>query len=103
MQVILTSSVLVCYLINFVGGSPPSYHIPLAATRADENNFVIGIFPFERDVKTAFIPTLVAGVKFPVDLFFDDFFHRYKPPEFKMKKLLVTRVLIFRDWISSIT
>jgi hypothetical protein len=60
---------------NFGGGDLPSYLVPLAATRADENNFVMAIFPFERDVKTAFIPALVAGVKFPLDLFFDHFFH----------------------------
>jgi hypothetical protein len=93
----------VCYLINFAGGGLPSYPVPLAATRADENNFVMAIFPSERDVKTAFIPALVAGVKFPVDLFFDHFFHGYKPPEFSMKRLMVTGVLIYRDWISSIT
>jgi hypothetical protein len=70
------------------GGDLLSYPVALAATRTDQHDFVMVISPFERDVKTAFIPARVADMKLFADLFFYHFFHDCDPLASKLKGLM---------------
>jgi len=88
-QIILPSIIFVNPLSNFGGGGLPSYPVPLAATRTDQHNFVMVIFTLERNVKTAFIPALIADVRLLVDVFFDHLFHDCEPLASKLKRLMM--------------